>query len=39
MEKAEFNKDCEKFRMEEKKMDKLLKDQTERYRVDMKAVK
>lgn len=35
-EKGEFNRECEKYRLEEKKMDKLLKDQAERYRIDMK---
>lgn len=38
-EKSEFNKQFEKYRLEQKKMDKMLKDQQERYKLDMKNIK
>jgi hypothetical protein len=38
-EKSEFNRECEKYRMEEKKMEKLIKEQMERYKGEMKNAK
>ncbi len=38
-EKSEFNRECEKYRVEEKKMEKLIKEQSERYKSEMKNAK